>query len=983
MTTRMTSARFVGRAGELAELEAALRDAAEGRPSLALVGGESGVGKSRLADELKRHARESGARVLSGDCVELGEDELPYAPLLSALRPLVRDEDPALDELAPAYRAAIDAIMPGLGSGHSAGDATQSRVFEALLALLESLGEDAPVVLVVDDLHWADSSTRSFIGFLASTVCTERLLLVGTYRSDELHRRHPLRPLLAELASDQYSRLIELPRFTHEELAEQLEGILAGEPEADLVERIYSRSEGNALFAEEILAAGLDGRGALPPTLRDALMLRVERLSPRAQELLRWLACQPAADHSLVAAVAGLEPAELRDALREAVASHIVVTVADESYGFRHALLREVVYDDLLPGERTELHAALARALEDRIEGGEGGAHITAQAAHHWVAAGDQSQALAAAVRAGLAAERVNAFGEAQALFERALGLWERVDGAEGLAGLEEVELLRHAAVAADQAGDPKRQEALLHRALGMVDSATDPGRAALLHERLSQSLWSQHEQDASVEAMQQGLALLPEGEQSPERAKLLSQLAKRRMLQGRLVEAEECAVEAIAVARAAGHREAESIALNALGTAIGERGETDAGVEHLRESLAIAREEDLPMEAAGAWINISDVLNLAGRTEEALVVAREGLEAAQASPWRTADWLRLAISDCSFQLGDWDEAERVIPAPSRRHTGGTFLYWQTCRAQLSLARGNLELAEEAIAALREATVSSTEPQFLSPYGVLSSELARRAGDIDAARALVDEGLDRIEFCSEDLLRISALAVAGLRVEGDAGQLARDRRDEDEQEVVRSRADALLERARLAAEAEMVVEAAQLATGEAEHARATGTDSAPLWAAATERWEELKRPYNSSYTRWREAEALMAAGDREGATRAATSALESARKLGSAWLVDEIESLAARARLQLGDEAPPVPATPAEEPEDPFGLTARERDVLALVAAGATNREIGERLHMAEKTASVHVSRILAKLNVRSRTEAAAVAHRQGLVTTA
>src|SRR5215207_3606056 len=322
MTTRMTSARFVGRSGQLAELEAALRDAGEGRPSLALVGGESGVGKSRLADELKRHARESGARVLAGDCVELGEDELPYAPLLSALRPLVRDEDPALDELAPSYRAAIDAIMPGLGSGHSAGDATQSRVFE-------SLGEETPVVLVVEDLHWADSSTRSFIGFLARTVCRERLLVVGTYRSDELHRRHPLRPLLAELASDQYARLLELPRFTPEELAEQLEGILAGRPEADLVERIYARSEGNALYAEEILAAGLDGRGALPPTLCDALMLRGDRLSPRAQELIRWLACQPAADHGLVAAVAGFEPQELRDALREAVASHIVVTVGD------------------------------------------------------------------------------------------------------------------------------------------------------------------------------------------------------------------------------------------------------------------------------------------------------------------------------------------------------------------------------------------------------------------------------------------------------------------------------------------------------------------------------------------------------------------------------------------------------------------------------------------------------------------------------
>src|SRR5215207_8976872 len=323
MATRMTSARFVGRTGELAELQAALRDAAESRPSLALVGGESGVGKSRLAEELIRHARETGARVLSGDCVELGEDELPYAPLLTALRPLVRDGDLALEALAPSLRAALDALLPGLGAGSSGAEATQSRVFEALLALFESLSESAPVLLVVEDLHWADSSTRSFIGFLSRSICNERLLVLGTYRSDELHRRHPLRPLIAELSRDPYARLVELPRFTLDELAEQLEDILSARPDAQLVERVYSRSEGNALYAEEILAAGLDGRGSLPPTLRDALMLRVERLSPRAQELLRWLACQPAADHSLVAAVAGLEPVELRDALREAVASHI------------------------------------------------------------------------------------------------------------------------------------------------------------------------------------------------------------------------------------------------------------------------------------------------------------------------------------------------------------------------------------------------------------------------------------------------------------------------------------------------------------------------------------------------------------------------------------------------------------------------------------------------------------------------------------
>ena len=179
-----------------------------------------------------------------------------------------------------------------------------------------------------------------------------------------------------------------------------------------------------------------------------------------------------------------------------------------------------------------------------------------------------------------------------------------------------------------------------------------------------------------------------------------------------------------------------------------------------------------------------------------------------------------------------------------------------------------------------------------------------------------------------------------------------------------------------------MVEAAQLATSEGEYARATGGDAAGLWATAAERWDALGRPYISAYARWREAEALMAGRDREGASRAASAALTSARRLGSAWLAEEVESLAARARLQLGEGAEAAAAVARPESDDPFGLTVRERDVLALVAAGATNREIGERLHMAEKTASVHVSRILAKLNVRSRTEAAAVAHRQGLVTT-
>src|SRR5918992_836029 len=420
MATRMTSARFVGRAGELAELEAALHDAVDKRSSLVLVAGESGVGKSRLVDELIGRARKLDSVVLVGDCVELGEGELPYAPLIGALRPLLRDGHPAFDALPDPLRAALTAVLPGLGDRvGTGGEASQSSVFEALLALLEGLAQERLVLLAIEDLHWSDSSTRHFLSFLSRTLCGERIVVVGTYRSDELHRRHPLRPLLAELTRD---------------------------PDARLIERIWPRSEGNALFTEEILAAGLDGRGPLPPTLSDALMLRVEQLSPTAQDVLRWLSCQTSVDHDLLAEVTGLDSDDLMNALREATASHILVANAEGSYAFRHALLREVVHDDLLPGERTRFHSVLARALEDRIAAGSEGAHITAQAAHHWMAAGDQSAAMAAAVRAATAAERVDAYGEAHALFERALGLWDRVDDPEALAGSGRRELLMRAA---------------------------------------------------------------------------------------------------------------------------------------------------------------------------------------------------------------------------------------------------------------------------------------------------------------------------------------------------------------------------------------------------------------------------------------------------------------------------------------------------------------------------------------------------------
>ncbi len=263
---RVSSPTFVGRADELAALDGALGRAAAGVPAFTFVAGESGVGKSRLVAELESRARNAGARVFVGHCLELGGAAIPYAPLVDALRPIARELVECGSDLAealpPASRAALAELMPEFRAAGTApeGDGThQARVFEALLALIERLGRVQPVVLVLEDLHWADQSTRDFLTFLVRSARDEPLSLVVTYRSDELHRRHPLRPLLAELERTPGVDRLGLARFSRDELVAQISAILDAPAPDELADRLFERSEGNPLYTEELLAASSDG----------------------------------------------------------------------------------------------------------------------------------------------------------------------------------------------------------------------------------------------------------------------------------------------------------------------------------------------------------------------------------------------------------------------------------------------------------------------------------------------------------------------------------------------------------------------------------------------------------------------------------------------------------------------------------------------------------------------------------------------------
>ena len=982
MASRMTSTRFVGRAAELAELRVALGEALEERPSLAFVAGESGLGKTRLISELERAARADGVRVVGGECVELGEGELPYAPLVTALRPLVRSGDPALQELSPAARESLAHLLPGLGGPRANGreeSGAQARVFEGLLELLDTLAAEDGLLLTIEDLHWADRSTRSFLVYLASSLCRERVLVVASYRPDELHRRHPLRPLLAELERDARHRRVELFPLTRAELSEQLTDILGEAPPEELVGRLFARSEGNPLFAEELLAAGLDGRGTLPPTLRDALMLRIERLSPDAQELLRLLAAGRRLDHGVLSDASRMDSRVLRDALREAVAAHLVVVDGEGRYEFRHALLREVVADDLLPGERADLHLALARTLEERAAGlpAHGGAHLAAGIAHHYYAAGDQPAALAASVRAADAANGVHAHGEAAALLQRALRLWDRVPNAAELTGLDHIELLFRTAIATGGEHEPGRAETLLRAALSEVDEAADPQRAAVLLERMARVQFDQGHADQAARTRERALALLGP-EPSEARAQVLAGQMRELMLESRFRDAVDKAGEALEAARAVGDEVSEIRVLDGRGTSLFGLGRMEEGERSLRDALRKALDGGWLNSALTVNINLADALAASGRLAEARKIAEEGVAIGR-EHGRRRRWNDLLVSELAFDAGDWAAAEAALPSPARPAMGTTFLNDALRRIELAMGRGDHALARTLLDQADDVGADTREPQWIGPLGALRAELERRAGDLEAARAAIDCALDRLDFCSDDVARMARVSAAGVRVEADAAVRARDLGEDPAGAV--ANAELLIARVEACAEGEPGTrpnEAAFLTTAHAELARARGADDPERWATAVAEWSALGRPYRAAQAQRRQAEAQLAAGDRDGAAVTALAALAAARQIGAAWLASEVEGFALRARLRL--EREPAEAAPAQDGEDPFGLTARERQVLALLASGRTNREIGAELYMAEKTASVHVSRILSKLDVRSRTEAAALAHRVGLV---
>jgi DNA-binding CsgD family transcriptional regulator len=964
---------LVGRRHEVSVLGAALDRARAGSASGVLLSGDAGVGKSRLVAEAAGLARSSGVCVLVGRCLDtgesaLGQSTLPYLPFteaigaLAAAHPDLVGRHAALRHLLPG-----DLSRDGPGTDRELG---QLRVFDAVLSVLDELTALTPVLLVVEDLHWADRSSRDLLVFLLSRLDAQRLVVLATYRTDDLHRRHPLRPVLAELVRLPAVERLELDPLDEADALVLVRRLADGALPAPLLHRVALRSEGNAFFAEELVSACSDD---LPASLLDVLLNRIERLPAGAQRLLRVAAVAgPRVRHDQLAAVSGLGVDELEQALRDAVNHHVLVPEAGEGYAFRHALLREAIDRDLLPGERTRLHAAFAAMLADPARPDEPGR--AARLAHHALAAHDLPGALAASVRAAREADEREAPAELLLHAERALELWSAVPDAEAVAGAPEYKLTRMAAWAASATGDPDRGTALGRRAFELAQERGDPRLTASMRLKYALRLVERGEFDGARAAAQESLPVFAADPPSGHLAWCHAVLARVHFRYDEFADVRREARAALEVVAAIGDPDpfAQAAGADAL-TALALCEEYAGGHESARAQLLTARAmardaADLATELRTHYARGFSFLEEARLVEAAAELA-EGEQRAVAAGlrWSTPGMdVRVAHVVARFLVGDWDGAEAAadlagaaVPARVSGRLVAAGLVVAAARGRFDVvARRDAELGRDSAESMQTVVFLGQAVAEAALWQGRAEEAAARAAAARAAlNALEPHPLGGIALAALELAALADGAPGDpapvLAAAEDAFRLGLPRGTEPGPEAV-----AWLERAR------------------AEAGRLTGPDPA-AWTRVVEAFGYEPGPgggpgpgYRGAHALLRRAQARLALGE-PGAAEDLAAARGTAARLRAAPLLAAVDALAARAGVALpGAARLPVPDL----------LTPRERSVLAEVALGRTNRQVGAALFISEKTVSVHLSRVMAKLGASSRTQAVSIAHARGLL---
>ncbi|MCW3815234.1 AAA family ATPase [Micromonospora sp. DR5-3] len=973
MASDVDTAPLVGRADTVRALRSALLDdVAPGHTAAVFLTGESGVGKTRLLAEASERLRDAGALVLTGSCLDIG-DASPLHPLRQALRRF--DAEPAEARTASAVRGLLQVFDEETPGPDGAG-----ALLERVSRGLQMVAGGRPLVLVLDDFQWVDRSTRQLLLYLLAGLGDLQLSVLAAIRAESLQGAHPLRRVLTELRRLRSVRVVDLApldRAGTDELAAAIVGTPLAPDDAD---QMWQRSGGNPFVVEELARDLRDGRDGLSDTVREVFLARVDALPQHAHAVVHAVAAgvEPV-EHWLLAQVVRLPEEELIDAVRAAVAHRLLVS-ADDGYRLRHRLVAEVLAHELLPAERAALHRRYAEALTSAT------AELhQARLAHHWRLAGEPGRALPAAMAAAREAERLHGYAEAHRHWSAALQLadapaavapdGDRPDPVE----VSRAELLEHAAETAHHCGEHARALALLE------ELAADPAGPATcdLHIRRARYLAAAGRSAPAEAEYRRALAA---ADCTPrERATAAARLAELLLHLGRYGEAGDQAREALELAAAVEGSTSELVlASAALGYSEAFLEDPDAGLAVMRNALAIAERSGRPEDVACAYLHLAELLTgPLNILEEGVVVARRGAErVAELGLGRTWETRLLAIATNGlFRVGQWAEAEKVVAAALRhRPSGADAVELLLARCRLSVGYGDVEASDRDLEAVATVLAGGGARHVL-PMLILRAGLAMWQGRHDLARQAVQRGLT--ESRSDDVIVLATLAWHGLRAEAEAHASRTVEVDPTAVRRLREVADRVAGKSEKAGAPVRYVADGFLALCDAEVSRLDGKGDPELWARSAELWDHRNHPYPAAYSRLRQAEALLTRRSKPAtAGRLLRQAYQMAQGLGAVPLSSEIRTLAGRARVTL-EESPaatrPVPrrrkaaAEAAPAVDELAVLTAREREVLAAVAEGLTNREIGQRLFISERTIGVHVSHIFDKLQVRTRVQASAI----------
>jgi predicted ATPase/DNA-binding CsgD family transcriptional regulator len=964
---------MIARHAQLRELEAYFQLAHAGAGQVVFLAGDAGVGKTRLVREFATQARSSGqAMLFEGRCYD-EDPATPYGPFIDAIRAALREFGPELLIICNTWTDDLARLLPELEHTAPAARASDEpqiqkrQLFEAIYTIIRPPDPQACRIVVLEDFHWSDQTSQELVRYLARAIMRDRLLLIITYRSDELHRRHPLLHLIAQLNRDRLYQEIRLAPLSRDELVGMLEATLDRQLPDSLAEALYDRTGGNPFFAEELLKS-LIGHGqldaliqvaqqgrpidrlAIPTSIKDAILGRTAELNPTTAEVLTYAAVVGRRfDFDLLLRLTGLAEPELLRAVELLVERQLVVEEPggpDDRYSFRHALTREAIYDDLLGRERRTRHREVLAALEaiyaDRRD------EVIDQLAYHSLHGRELEQAARYARLAGERAAQMHAYREAVAHYEVALELLE-IDEPGLRADL--FERLGHAAY---PLGDFSHCARCWREAQRLYEQAGDRRRSANISRWLGRIAWECHDHQAAFAHTRTAIEILEAEPPGRELAMVYSALSQLYMSSSQPDESIAWAEKALRLAEEFGDLAVKTHALNNIGVSLAERGETRRGVICLERSLGLAWQAGLLFDEMRAYLNLGGILPSLGEFRRAAQLLEQGIARARQIHFELyTHKMRSVLCQIELELGHWDRARELYEQLNRRSEAQLPHEREYCPelSEILLRQGQPGEARQLLESLLREAESQGDSHELSALLLALARVYLALGAIDQAVTAIERALafrhTHPATKSEDLL-VNAVEIY-LR----AGNPERA-------------SELLLSRAARAASEENPLSLARLEGGRglfAAHER-RHRDAAGHFLRAAEHWESIELPFEAARARRQRAASLIRLGD-------AGMHAEALRELALARAA--FEALGAQAELAAIDTLARDLARPASASRR-NALTPRERQVIALIAQGHSNRQIAETLTISEKTAEIHVSNILSKLGFSSRTQAAAYA---------